>query len=333
MALLGCAALLGCSEPAESPTPASTTKTPGAGADAIERTTERGPVSVTVSLKPAEPRLSDTVELELNVSADDGVEVTMPPFGDDFGSFTVRDFREELPSRREGRPWWSQRYQLDPQRAGTVEIPSIPVRFLDGRVNGDGEEHTIESESFEVEVTSLLAEQMPSLADLRPLEPALSMEEVVEPEKLSAWWWAAPAALGAVVAGLWWLRRRPRAIPPPPTPTELAAREFAALAQTDHLARGDFQSWYVEVTLIVRRFLERTHGIRAPEQTTDEFLRAMRSHPEIAAETKEALRAFLEAADLVKFAAHRPQTDDVERTEQRAREFVGLGRAVAEALA
>ncbi|MBI5366628.1 MAG: hypothetical protein HZA54_06300, partial [Planctomycetes bacterium] len=129
-------------------------------------------------------------------------------------------------------------------------------------------------------------------------------------------------AAGAAVA--WARRRRAHALTARPlSPSERALRELDAL-----LARGpaalDLTGFYVELTAIVRRYIERTRGVRAPEQTTEEFLREIGRHEAFAADERERLQRFLESADLVKFAALRPVPGDVAESLRRARLCVGL---------
>jgi hypothetical protein len=87
----------------------------------------------------------------------------------------------------------------------------------------------------------------------------------------------------------------------------------------------------VELTGLVRRYIERTQGIRAPEQTTQEFLAEIARRPDFPREEARRLRDFLESADLVKFAAYEPREEDTEESLHRARLFVGV--ATEEALA
>ena len=86
------------------------------------------------------------------------------------------------------------------------------------------------------------------------------------------------------------------------TPRERALRELAMLLDRSLPEQGLFKDFYIELTLVVRRYIERRHGIRAPEQTTEEFLAAAAAHPGFRAEAVQGLKAFLGAADLVKFA-------------------------------
>ena len=61
------------------------------------------------------------------------------------------------------------------------------------------------------------------------------------------------------------------------------------------------------------RYVEGRFGIRAPEQTTKEFLQAARHHPSIREDHQRMLAAFLRAADMVKFAAQRPGPAECDR--------------------
>ena len=64
--------------------------------DAVQRTTELGPVKAVVSLSPLEPKLGDPLALTLVVESDSGVTVEMPAFGEALGRFSIVDF---APSR------------------------------------------------------------------------------------------------------------------------------------------------------------------------------------------------------------------------------------------
>jgi len=80
--------------------------------------------------------------------------------------------------------------------------------------------------------------------------------------------------------------------------------------------------FYVELTGIVRRYIERTTGIRAPEQTTEEFFAAIRSDRRFDPERARQLKDFLAACDLVKYAAAQPRTEDMEEAFSLAAAFV-----------
>jgi hypothetical protein len=76
------------------------------------------------------------------------------------------------------------------------------------------------------------------------------------------------------------------------------------------------------VTLILRRYVERRFGLRAPERTTEEFLGELRETSVLDDGLKKLLRAFLQHADLVKFAQLRPLGDEIEGTLSSCRDFI-----------
>jgi hypothetical protein len=285
---------------------------------------QRGPVKLSVTVDPSPARLSDEPILTLEIEYATGVKVRKPEFGTALNDFIIRDFREPLPRVKDDRQVFQQLYILEPTRAGKIVIDPISITFTDNRDEGDGKEHTLQTEPITVEVAAAVAEEAPSLADLRAPADPLPLPE----PSTAAWWWIVVLAivvLGAAGA-VWWLRRRRKVVAAgiALTPAELAYLELQRLLE-NQAARDDVKLFYVELTAIVRRYIERTTGIHAPEQTTQEFLHEISRQPVFAAEESRRLTSFLEAADLVKFAAHQPRKEDVEESFRRAKVFVGCG--------
>ena len=72
----------------------------------------------------------------------------------------------------------------------------------------------------------------------------------------------------------------------------------------------------------MRRYIERSHGIRAPEQTTEEFLAAAKAHPRFTPEVIAKLADFLRSADLVKFAGVGSSSSVAEEAVRTARAYI-----------
>ena len=283
----------------------------------IEQT--RGPVHFLAELTPDRLLLSDEATLRIRIEAREGVEIVEPEFDEALSSFDIAELRREPVAPRPGTVLLERTLRLEPADVGSLPVGPFRITF---RV--DGSEYLLETEPATVEV-SISGGVGPEEADLAALEGPEEPLGLEDPSDETVWWWA--LLLVPAVLMLWWLRiRRRRRFEHQraPTPTELAERELAALLADDPLARGELQTFYVELTLIVRRYIERTEGIRAPEMTTQEFLRSMGRRPDA-----DALRAFLEAADLVKFAGATPDRGTLDASVERAREFVGLARAEA----
>jgi hypothetical protein len=288
---------------------------------------ERGPVRVTVEVQPSPARLSDEPTMTLTIEAESGVEVEKPPFGEAVGDFLIRNFREPLPEFAGDREITRQIYTLEPSRTGALQVDPIVVHFVDKRPQGDGRQHSVETEAVTIQVLSVVKDA-PSLADLKGLEPPREL-----PGEPLLWPWFALTVLGAaLISGVIWYRRRRAKLsaPEPLSPRQQAHRELEELWRSD-VARHDVKQFYVELTSIVRRYIERTTGIRAPDQTTEEFLREIGGSDRFSREERQKLRDFLESADLVKFAAHRPVPSDIEESYRRARLFVGVNMQEAAA--
>lgn len=307
---------------------------PGCGSDEAAPTeghtgetarTERvlGPVKVIVEVAPREPRLSDDPTFTLTVEAEDGVDVTMPPFGNSLGDFVIRNYRKPMPEMRGGRRVIRQIYELEPMRTGEHLIHPISIPFVDNRPKGDGKEHLAETESLTVIVKSVLGEEIPSLAGLKPAEDPKEIHE--EPFNALMLLWGSPL-IAALVVLVWWRRRRRDGVDAAPklTPREMAWLELKDLLGAGYLEREEFNFYYRDLTAVVCRYIERTTGVRAYEQTTEEFLREVTGQEIFPESERERLGAFLESADLIKFAAVRPGKTEIESSFNRAKDFLGL---------
>jgi hypothetical protein len=89
-------------------------------------------------------------------------------------------------------------------------------------------------------------------------------------------------------------------------------------------SRGMVKEFYLRLTGIVRVFIEGKTGLRAPEQTTEEFLRDMRASSRFDGPHAYRLQEFLTAADLVKYAGQTPDESSITTSVERAREFIAI---------
>ena len=106
------------------------------------------------------------------------------------------------------------------------------------------------------------------------------------------------------------------------SPSERAFVELDALLGRKLTEKGLFKDFYIELTHVVRRYIERSHGIKAPEQTTEEFLAAAKAHPRFTPEVLAKLSDFLTSADLVKFAGLGSSSSLAEDAVKTARGYI-----------
>ena len=106
------------------------------------------------------------------------------------------------------------------------------------------------------------------------------------------------------------------------SPIERAMYELEQLLKKGLPGRGFYKDFYVELTMVVRRYIERRHAVRAPNLTTDEFLRAARENPAFSREAIAELKSFLESADMVKFAGVEATPEMADSATEKARDYL-----------
>ena len=99
-------------------------------------------------------------------------------------------------------------------------------------------------------------------------------------------------------------------------PFDAAKMRLKELDQKELISQNKIKPYYVELTDIVRTFIEREMNIPALESTTDELMETIidfngSSHLNIPSETLFKLKKLLKEADLVKFAKSKPLQNEI----------------------
>lgn len=175
----------------------------------------------------------------------------------------------------------------------------------------ENDEQAIPFPELTVRVDSLLTNPPPSLADIKPAVhlPGYRWLRIL-------WMLLAITAVAIALALLirYWLRRKQN---PPPAkiipPHEIALTALDALRSRGYIERGEVEPFYVELSAIIRIYLEDRFHLHAPEQTTEEFIRTSSQSQVLTLEHRQLTQEFLEQSDLVKFARFQPSADDMAR--------------------
>ncbi len=206
-----------------------------------------------------------------------------------------------------------------PEDSGQPEEPAEPEEPADTA-------YKLKTEPVTLTVLSLEE----GAAGIDELAPPAQPEELPQAASTVAWYVAsgiAGAAALSVVLFLFLKKRLRRVfVPPPIPPHETAYRELKALLAEDLIGAGQYKEFYFRLTFIVRQYIERRFGLRAPEQTTEEFLGGAASSGRLSGQHQTLLQEFLNYADLIKYAKYVPQAADVERSFNAARTFINQTR-------
>src|SRR5437870_11328160 len=132
--------------------------------------------------------------------------------------------------------------------------------------------------------------------------------------------------LAGALVGWFVSRRKPEpgvVVPAIPAlePDAEALRALDQLVASGRLARGEYRLFYIELTAIVKRYLERRLAAPIVEMTTAEMLAHLRANPK-AADMAATLRDLAGAADHIKFARGSGLGDEAERHLAAARALI-----------
>jgi hypothetical protein len=250
-----------------------------------------------IAVTPQQVELLQPVTVVLDRWRRDGIVAEFAPkvAAEDFD--TTTEVAAERPLL--GGHWQRTTLRLLPLRGpGRLVLPSFVVQQTDGAAAASTPEQTIE-------VLSSLAGAAPAIE--APGEPF--------PTPFRGWWWIFVGAGLAAVA--WWaIRRAGRrsalasadtvALPP----HVKAHRALQRLHKAARTTPAEIEAFYVDVSAVLRTYLEERFGVRAPERTTEEFLRELDAGSGPLCEHRRELARFLGQCDLVKFAAQLPTEND-----------------------
>ncbi|WP_309400074.1 DUF4381 family protein [Cerasicoccus maritimus] len=124
--------------------------------------------------------------------------------------------------------------------------------------------------------------------------------------------------IALIVLTVWLVKRKPVARTlSPAEEARLRLGEAASLA-----TQQDDKAFSVTVSDALRVYMERAFHLRAPEQTTEEFLQHAKQSQRLPEQSLTTLAKFLELCDLAKFAQHAFGDDERKELLNTARNFV-----------
>ena len=294
---------------------------------------------LSVSVEPAKITVGDLFTVTVTAEIADGVEVDLPLDDADLGDAEVR-YSERVV---EVLPDGGQRIRVDYQATlWEVGEHSVLAPRATWRAP-EGDPRDFERPAVTVAVRSVLPQ---GAEDIRPVRDPHEIPLQIGHYLLAA---LPPLLLVALIAGaILWLRRRRRdqeAAEAPIvalTPAEEALKALDELESEDLVGQAMLKEHYVELSQILRRYVERRWHLPALEETTGMLAESMAGSGRIDQEAAGKVTSVLHRADLAKFAKHRPEPAaaraDIDQVREivcvtqpgeEAREEIRPGRAMA----
>lgn len=306
--------------------------------------------SAQVAVAPSTLALTDTLTVTLTVNYPEGYQLVPGILRDHLlqAPFSVKTEKSSTKRTLSGQMQTQIVYTLEPWSLGTQWISFYDISLLP-KPGFPGKKVVLSADIHPVTILDPPPVSAPPTADLLPLslrplaeidrstQLALRENESQEPLRNHTvfaqhefpWALVAIAALLVTLcvgAGAALMRYRDQRgqIAQQESPGKIATAHLDALAQSDLTAHHEFGAFFIQLTAIVRHYIEERTGIQAKEQTTQEFLSAAASSAHISPEARQLLADLLSYADQVKFARQPSTAADCVLALSYAREFVRL---------
>jgi hypothetical protein len=278
---------------------------------------DKGPVQIQVKVNRDTIALSDLLLVELHAAVESGYTVQFPKLSDGLTQFKIlddQDLGKKLGANNKINI--SHRYRLEPLTPGECTLPGMEFTF---RKEGQDTQDSLNTEPITIQVTTTLPDD--------PNQTIADIEDVVEMPTHYLPWIISVIVAAAIGLGIWiGLRLRPKkaaVIQKVYRPAhEIAFEMLKKLSEEKLVEQGLFKEFYEKLSSCLRQYIENRFRLRAPEQTTEEFLEELRKSDFLKPEYKQELKRFLEHCDLVKFAKYRPDNDQINQSLTMAEKFV-----------
>jgi hypothetical protein len=273
-------------------------------------------ISVETVLDPPVIPYHKQARFAVTVEAPEDAQVRLPDMVPRFGGLAVYgtpEYRSRI--LKNNRVRITETYTLDAIFPGDYLIEPVTVTW------GDGQSVTVPSPALRVR--ELTEEE---IADAEQFDAALPDPDFTPAPFYTRWpFWAALGGLAvAALAMLLFLRRRKteQAAEASKTPWEVAYERLRVLDQQGYPRLGRYEPYYVDLSSILRYYIEDRFHVHAPERTTPEFLEEIDGSGVLTDEQERMLARFLRHCDLVKFAQYKPTVEEMERSFTQVLQFV-----------
>ena len=266
--------------------------------------------------------IGDRITYEVDTEHEDGIELEPHIFGANLGEFEIKYYRLEEPEKISDNKWLSRAfYIITTFTTGEFSIPPVTVKYKDQK----GNEKTVASEEIKIKVESV-KRNPDDKDDIRPLKGPVEIRQGFPLAALAALWLTALLT----VAGLIYFKKKKKtelAPPRPPRPPEeIAMEELETLREKRLIEKGMVKEYYIEISDIIRKYIEGRFRVFALDRTTWELYREMREK-KIQKRSVDRIKDFLEDCDLVKFAKYIPEQKEIETAYTSAKEIVEVTKS------
>ena len=290
------------------------------------RALAQGRIAVESKVDQSTMNIGDVIRYTIIMTRDADVQIQTPMLAVNLGQFEIRDYKVLEPQKKENQIIEQTDYLISTFDTGEYEIPSIEIGYSTAK---DTTLDYIKTEPIKILVESLNPDNAGDIRDIKPpIEPLKDYSRLIIVAIVCFF------VLLLVVFLIYYIKRRkqgksllPKRQEPPRPAHEIAFGALEALVASDLLAKGRVKEYYIELSDILRNYVQGRYYITALEKTTSELIESM-NNEEVPSDHVNVLHAFLSKCDMVKFAKYVPADSENSETTQLGFDFVNATKLV-----
>lgn len=258
--------------------------------------------------------IGERINVLLLIKADKSTTIDWPQITDNWQGLEVLAQSPKDTLEESGSFVYRQGFSLTAFDTGVYKIDSVALVFQRGNLSD-----------------SIYAYPMYLAFKTIKIDSTNRYYDIKKPMDIEYSYWRETLTALALIAlffwAVWWWYKNRKPVEQKPENSILVPAYITALNQLKELQASEawlhmpLKSFYIELSTIMRRYLQGELAILAVETTTDEIIESLRSKT-IEQVLKTELQDLLQTSDLVKFAKVKPLLEEGERYLKIALEFV-----------
>ncbi|MFP4458194.1 MAG: BatD family protein [Candidatus Zixiibacteriota bacterium] len=264
--------------------------------------------SITSSIDKNEITIGEKVNYKVEIQYPKSSALNTPAIGQNLGMFEIKNFEVKDPiEQEEGNLRQEIEYEISTYTTGDYTIPPIAITVTHEK----GDTDTLMTQPIKINVKSLLEGKSPDELDIRGIKAPL------EYPKDYTWIWYLAAGilllLAIIFILLYYFKRKKEGlglfdfVSPPKPAYQIALERLEQIEDLHYTVFDEAKAYFIELSEILREYIEKQIGVEALEMTTMETVEGLRKETELSTKLIADVQTVLGESDMVKFAHMMPE--------------------------
>ncbi len=280
---------------------------------------QEGQISIESGVDRDAITIGDRIKYQISVTHDKDINVEYPGLGDNLGAFEIKGYNVFEPEESASKITNKVEYVVTTFDTGNYVIPSVSVSYF----SSDSVVKELITDIIKIRVNSVKPSEAEDIKDIKP-----PMEIEIDYRKYIYYGLVGLGFLLLVFFIYYYYKKKKKGeeiIPKrkkPLKPAHIEAiEELEKLKNSNLLSEGRIKEFYIIISEIIRRYIERRYFIYALEMTTSQICGELYS-TEADNEIIELVYKFLGLCDFAKFAKYIPSDDENKKAVEQAFDIV-----------